>query len=70
MEWKTAWSYLPLDYGTTIGIVENITQKTVFRNNINGNKVKVKFTNLYGNTPLKLKEVIIAQRKHGQLEIN
>ncbi len=69
MEWKTAWSYLPLDYGTTIGIVENITQKTVFRNNINGNKVKVKFTNLYGNTPLKLKEVIIAQRKHGQLEI-
>lgn len=66
MEWKTAWSYLPLDYGTTIGIVENITQKTIFRNNINGKRVKVKFTNLYGNTPLKLKEVVIAQRKYGQ----
>lgn len=66
MEWKTAWSYLPLDYGTTIGTVENITQKTIFRNNINGKRVKVKFTNLYGNTPLKLKEVVIAQRKYGQ----
>ena len=66
MEWKTGWSYLPLDYGTTIGTVDNITQKTIFRNNINGQRVKVKFTNLYGNTPLKLKEVVIAQRKYGQ----
>ena len=61
MEWKTTWSYVPLNFDTTIGTLENITQRTTFWNNINGKKVKVKFTNKNGTTPLKLKEVVIGQ---------
>ena len=78
MEWKTSWSYLPLNFDTTIGSLENITQRTTFWNNVNGEKVKVKFSNKYGTTPLKLKEAVIAQKekdssqivKHTNLTVN
>ncbi len=70
MEWKTAWSYLPLNFDTTIGSLENITQRTTFWNNVNGKKVKVKFSNIYGTTPLKLKEVVITQKEKNSSEIH
>lgn len=62
MEWKTSWSYVPLNYGVTIGALEKITQQTTFWNNINGKKVRVKFSNIYGTDPLILKEVMISQK--------
>lgn len=62
MEWKTAWSYLPVNYNTTIGTVENITQRTFFWNNISGKKVKVKFSNRHGKKPLKLEKVVIGKK--------
>lgn len=69
MEWKTSWSYLPLNFDTTIGSLENITQRTTFWNNITGEKVKVKFSNKYGTTPLKLKEVVIGQKEKNSSQI-
>ena len=61
MEWNTAWSYLPIDYNTTIGEIENITQRTTFWNNLSGNKLKVKFSNRYSKEPLILEKVVIGQ---------
>lgn len=62
MSWYTSWSYLPINYNTTIGTVENITQRTFFRNNINGTRVKLKFSNRYGKEPLILEKVVIGQK--------
>jgi lysophospholipase L1-like esterase len=70
MDWKTAWSYLPIDYDTSIGVVENITQRTFFWNNLNGSKIKVKFSNLYSKEPLILEKVIIGQRQKGSQTIS
>lgn len=61
MEWKTAWSYVPIDYNTTIGTVENIIQRTFIWNNLTGDKVKIKFSNLYSKELLILEKVVIAQ---------
>lgn len=69
MNWKTAWSYLPLNYGTIIGTVENVTQRTFIWNNLNGEKIKVKFTNKYGKEPLVLNEVVVAQKKRNSPDI-
>lgn len=63
MEWKIAWGYVPIHYNTTIGTVENITQRTFITNNLTGNKVKVKFSNLYGKEDLILEKVVVGQRK-------
>lgn len=70
MEWKIAWGYLPINYNTTIGTVENITQRTFIRNNLSGNKVKVKFSNLYGKENLILEKVVIGQRKSNEAPVD
>lgn len=63
MKWTTAWSYLPIPYNTTLGTVEEITQRTFFWNNLSGERVKVRFSNKYGKDNLKLEKVVIAKRK-------
>lgn len=47
MEWKTTWSYLLIDYNSSIGTIENLTQRTVFRNNLSGEKIRIRFSNLF-----------------------
>lgn len=69
MKWKTAWSYLPLDFGTKIGTLKDTVQKTTFWNNISGDRVRVTFSNRYGRTAMTMKEVIIAQKKKGTDDI-
>lgn len=69
MSWYTSWSYLPVNYNTTIGTIENITQRTFFRNNLNGTRVKVKFSNRYGQEPLILEKAVIGQRREGEAGI-
>lgn len=64
MEWKNSWSYLPINYGCSLGKVGNITQRTFFRNNLSGEKVRLKFSNLYGVSALKIEKVMLAQKKN------
>lgn len=69
MKWITSWSYLPINYNTSIGTIENITQRTFFWNNVNGEKVKIKFSNLYSMKPLILDKVLIAKKEKGEKRI-
>lgn len=57
MNWKTTWSYVPINYDTTIGTIENITQHTRFWNNLGGDKIKIRFSNLYSKEELVLEKV-------------
>lgn len=61
MGWKATWKYMPVNYNTDIGVVRNITQRTVFRNNLNGEKIKLKFSNRYGKMPLTLEKAVVAK---------
>lgn len=69
MQWKTAWSYLPINYNVTIGTVGNITQRTFFRNNLKGEQVRVKFSNLYSMQRLALEKVTIGRKERTGDEI-
>lgn len=69
MEWKTAWSYCPINYDTTIGSVSDLTQRTYFKNNISGNKIKLKFSNIYAKEDLTLDKVVVGFRKNNDKEI-
>ncbi|MEG1925375.1 MAG: GDSL-type esterase/lipase family protein [Ruthenibacterium sp.] len=57
MAWEIAWAYLSIDYGEVIGTMSDVTQRMVIKNNLNGNKIRVKFTNKYGVKPLLFKRV-------------
>lgn len=66
MEWKVTWRYRQINYGTTIGTIQNITQRTFIKNNLNGNRIRLLFSNAYGNEPLILDHVVIAKKKKNQ----
>lgn len=61
-KWALAWSYVPIDYNTDIGILEDITQRAILRNNLNGNKIRVKFCNLYHPEDMILDRVIVMKQ--------
>ncbi|MBP5159043.1 MAG: hypothetical protein ILP10_01955, partial [Lachnospiraceae bacterium] len=54
MEWKTSWSYLPVDLGTVVAKISDISQQTVFWNNLSGTAIRIRFSNRYGTTQIKI----------------
>lgn len=68
MEWKMAWSYLPVNHNTSIGTIENTTLRGFFKNNLQGNKIRIRFSNLYSPETLKLDHVTIGKRNSGDIE--
>lgn len=69
MEWKAAWRYRQIDYGTVIGTIENITQRTILKNNLNGEQIRIQFSNRYSNERLVLERVIVAKKMKDKEDI-
>lgn len=61
-KWVPSWRYVPIDYNQQIGVFENITQKSVFTNNLSGQKIRVRLNNLYSDVPMKIRHGAIALR--------
>ena len=61
MHWLAAWGYLPIDFGVSIGSLENVTQRTIIKNNLSGNHIRILFSNKYGKKPLTLNRVTAGQ---------
>ena len=61
-KWVPAWRYVPIDYGQEIGVFENITQKCVFTNNLDGEKLRVRLNNLCGDAPMVIQHGAVALR--------
>lgn len=68
MNWKSTFRYLPVHFNMAIGTLEQITQRTFFRNNLTGNKVRIRFSNRYGEKTLILDEVVLGNIQHGKIE--
>ena len=63
MDWKTAWSYLPVNHNTCIATIKNTTVRGYFTNNLNGERLRIKFSNLYSQETLILDNVTVGKRK-------
>ena len=59
MKWVSSFKYLPINYGMTLATVSDRTQRVVFDNNLNGNKVRILLSNKYAKNLLKLRKVFI-----------
>lgn len=57
MHWLPAWGYLLIDFGISIGELENVTQRTIIKNNLSGKHIRILFSNKQGKTPLTLNHV-------------
>lgn len=59
-KWLPTWHYVPVDYHQDVGVFENITQKCLFTNNLFGEKLRIRFHNLYSGAPMVLEHVAAA----------
>lgn len=69
MKWKAIWSHLPIEYGTLLGTIENVTQRTVLKNYLNGDQIRLQFSNLFSDEKLILEKVTIGIRKPHSNEV-
>jgi len=61
-QWKLTWGYVPITYDTELGVLENVTQHVVIKNNLNGEKIRLKFTNIGNNSELIMEKVVVCKR--------
>lgn len=59
-KWLPTWHYVPIDYHQEIGAFENITQKCLFTNNLFGEKLRIRFSNLYHDVPMTIEHAAVA----------
>ena len=51
-KWVPTWSYVAMDYGTVVATYEDVSQRCLLRNNLNGTALRLRFNNLYSEAPL------------------
>ena len=51
-KWIPSWSYVPIDYGLDVAVLENVSQRLLIRNNLAGEGLRVRFQNRGGEVPL------------------
>lgn len=61
-KWIPAWRAVPIDYHQGIGRIEDLTQKACFRNNLSGERVRLRLTNRYSEEPLRIERACLALR--------
>ena len=59
MKWVSAFSFLPINYAVELARSEDRTQRLTFDSNLNGEKVRVRFSNRYAKNPLRLRSVTV-----------
>ncbi len=69
MEWRPAWSYLPINHDTCIATIKDTTVRGFFSNNLNGDKIRIRFSNLYSQEELVLDQVTIGKMKGNSTHI-
>ena len=59
-KWIPSWRYVPINYNHDMGVLENITQTCLFTNNIGGEKIRLRFNNLYNASPMVIDHAAVA----------
>lgn len=59
MKWVSSFSYLPINYSVVLAEVKDQTQRVIFDNNLNGSRVRLRFSNRYSKNMLTLQRVTI-----------
>ena len=58
-KWIPAWHCVPLDYNQEVAVFEDITQRSLFTNNLRGDRLRLRFSNLYNDRPMVMDHVAV-----------
>ncbi len=68
MKWASAFSYLPINYAVPLAEIKDRTQRVIFHNNLNGNKIRLRLSNKYSQKPLTLTSVTVGIVRAGRVQ--
>lgn len=68
MKWVSTFSYLPIPYNISLAKVKDQTQRVVFDNNLNGERIRLRFSNRYSKKTLVLQKVSIGVSRDGRIQ--
>lgn len=58
-KWIPTWHCVPIDYNLDAATFRDITQRCVFTNNLRGDKIRLRFSNLYNDQPMVMDHVAV-----------
>ena len=61
MKWLSTFKYLKIGYGENIALADNLTQRVSFDNNVEADRVRVRFTNRYSKNELRIAKATITK---------
>lgn len=59
-KWIPSWRYVPINYNQELAVLEDVTQTCIFSNNIGGEKIRLRFNNLYSSEPMVISGAAVA----------
>ena len=62
-KWVSSWGFIPINFRYMAFTLENETQRIYVRNNIQGEKIRFRFSNRSGVTPMHLSRVTVGEAK-------
>ena len=68
MKWVSSFSYLPINYGVQLAQVEDQTQQILFNNNLNGDKLRICFSNRHSSSALHFQYVTVGIVKEKRID--
>ncbi len=63
MKWVSIFKYMSIEYGENIAFAMDQTQRVSFESNIDGDRVRIRFTNRFGGHNLRIDKVTIGKEK-------
>ena len=67
MKWVSTFKYITIPYDEVAAFGENLTQRVLFDHNVKGEKVRVRFSNRYGQKPMQIEKATIGKYKDGKV---
>lgn len=68
MKWASAFKYVSINYDAVVATVSDTTQRVCFNNNLNGERVRLRFSNRFSKQPLRLDRVSVGVERNGTVE--
>ncbi|MCR5669463.1 MAG: hypothetical protein K6G10_00510 [Butyrivibrio sp.] len=67
MKWISSFKYMRLCYNESVIRIKDTTQRVFFDNNVSGERVRIRFTNRYGNKTLSIEGASLGRAVDGRI---
>lgn len=65
MKWVSSFKYLPVDFDMQAAVMRQRTQRFTFVNNLEGEHLRLRFSNRFGHAPLRMDRVTVGMARGG-----